>query len=149
MANSTAIETRQQVATYRRRPCGWELDRFVDRAGRASARELTIQLRDGRIALPEWQTAMARAVKNVNYAAVAAASGGVENMTAVERGRAGQIIRQQYAYLRNFAAEIESGKQPLDGRALRRAEMYMQAARGRFTNRSARGSRPACRAGRS
>lgn len=109
-----------------------ELDRFVDRAGRASARELTIQLRDGRIALPEWQTAMARAVKNVNYAAVAAASGGVENMTAVERGRAGQIIRQQYAYLRNFAAEIESGKQPLDGRALRRAEMYMQAARGAF-----------------
>ena len=65
-----------------------DLDRFVDRAGRESARALTEQLRDGRIALPEWQTAMARAVKNVNYAAVAAASGGVENMTAVERGRA-------------------------------------------------------------
>ena len=106
-----------------------DLDRFVDRAGRESARELTGQLRDGRIALPEWQTAMARAVKNVNYAAVAAASGGVENMTAVERGRAGQIIRTQYQYLRGFAADIESGKQPLDGRAMRRAEMYMQAGR--------------------
>lgn len=109
-----------------------ELDRFVDRAGRESARALTEQLRDGRIALSEWQTGMARAVKNVNYAAVAAASGGVENMTAVERGRAGGIIRRQYEYLRNFAADIESGKQPLDGRAMRRAEMYMQAGRDAF-----------------
>ena len=33
-----------------------DLDRFVDRAGRESARALTEQLRDGRIALPEWQT---------------------------------------------------------------------------------------------
>lgn len=106
-----------------------DLDRFVDRAGRESARALTEQLRDGRIALPEWQTAMARAVKNVNYAAVAAASGGVENMTAVERGRAGAIIREQYKYLRGFAADIESGKQRLDGRAMRRAEMYMQVSR--------------------
>ena len=109
-----------------------DLDRFVDRAGRESARALTEQLRDGRIALPEWQTAMARAVKNINYAAVAAASGGVENMTAVERGRAGAIIREQYKHLRNFAKDIETGKQPLDGRALRRADMYMDAARGSY-----------------
>ena len=109
-----------------------ELDRFVDSAGRNAARDLTEQLRAGRIALPEWQTAMARAVKNVNYAAVAAASGGVENMTAVERGRAGAIIREQYKYLRNFAADIESGKQPLDGRAVRRAESYMASARGAY-----------------
>ena len=106
-----------------------ELDRFVDSAGRNATRDLTGQLRDGRIGLAEWQTAMARAVKNVNYAAVAAASGGVENMTAVERGRAGAIIKQQYQYLRGFAADIESGKQPLDGRAMRRAEMYAQASR--------------------
>lgn len=109
-----------------------ELDRFVDSAGRNATRDLTGQLRDGRIGLAEWQTAMARAVKNVNYAAVAAASGGVENMTAVERGRAGAIIKQQYEYLRGFAADIESGKQPLDGRAMRRAEMYAQAARGSY-----------------
>ncbi len=109
-----------------------ELDRFVDAAGRNATRDLTGQLRDGRIGLAEWQTAMARAVKNVNYAAVAAASGGVENMTAVERGRAGAIIKKQYEYLRGFAADIESGKQPLDGRAIRRAEMYAQAGRGSF-----------------
>ncbi len=109
-----------------------ELDRFVDSAGRSSARALTEQLRDGRIALPEWQSGMARAVKNVNYAAVAAASGGVQNMTAVERGRAGHIIRGQYEHLRGFAKEIETGKQPLDGRAVRRAEMYVQHGRAAF-----------------
>jgi hypothetical protein len=53
-------------------------------------------------------------------------------MTAVERGRAGAIIRKQYDYLRTFAKEIADGTQPLDGRALHRAEMYMDAAKGSF-----------------
>ena len=109
-----------------------DVARLADTAGRDVARQLTTALRDGRIGLVEWQVGMARAVKNVNYAAVAAASGGVNNMTAVERGRAGHIIREQYAYLRNFAKQIETGEQPLDGRALVRAEMYMAAAKGAF-----------------
>lgn len=107
-----------------------DIDRFVDAAGRGSARELMTALQSGRISLAEWQSGMARAVKNINYAAVASAAGGVQNMTAVERGRAGHIIRGQYEKLRQFAKDIESGKQPLDGRAMRRAEMYMDAARG-------------------
>lgn len=109
-----------------------DVARLADNAGRGAARQLTEALRDRRISLAEWQMGMARAVKNVNYAAVAAASGGVQNMTAVERGRAGHIIREQYAYLRNFAKQIETGEQPLDGRALVRAEMYMDAAKGSF-----------------
>ena len=109
-----------------------DVARMADNAGRDAARQLTEALRDRRISLAEWQMGMARAVKNVNYAAVAAASGGVNNMTAVERGRAGAIIRKQYGYLRDFAKQIETGEQPLDGRALRRAEMYMDAARGTF-----------------
>ena len=109
-----------------------DVARLADTAGRDVARQLTEALRDRRISLAEWQTGMARAVKNVNYAAVAAASGGVQNMTAVERGRAGAIIRKQYDYLRTFAKEIADGTQPLDGRALHRAEMYMDAAKGSF-----------------
>lgn len=109
-----------------------DVTRLADNAGRGAARQLTEALRDRRISLAEWQMGMARAVKNVNYAAVASASGGVQNMTAVERGRAGAIIREQYAYLRNFAKQIETGEQPLDGRALVRAEMYMDAAKGAF-----------------
>ena len=109
-----------------------DVARLADTAGRDVARQLMTALKDGRIGLAEWQVGMARAVKNVNYAAVAAASGGVQNMTAVERGRAGAIIRKQYDYLRNFAKEIADGTQPLDGRALHRAEMYMDAAKGSF-----------------
>ena len=109
-----------------------DVARLADTAGRDVARQLTTALKDGRIGLAEWQVGMARAVKNVNYAAVAVASGGVQNMTAVERGRAGAIIRKQYDYLRNFAKEIADGTQPLDGRALHRAEMYMDAAKGSF-----------------
>lgn len=109
-----------------------DVARLADTAGRDVARQLTTALKDGRIGLAEWQVGMARAVKNVNYAAVAAASGGVQNMTAVERGRAGAIIRKQYDYLRNFAQEIADGTQPLDGRALHRAEMYMDAAKGSY-----------------
>jgi hypothetical protein len=109
-----------------------DVARMADTAGRDVARQLTEALRDRRISLAEWQTGMARAVKNVNYAAVAVASGGVNNMTAVERGRAGAIIKEQYKYLRGFAKDIETGKQPLDGRALVRAEMYMDAVKGSF-----------------
>ena len=109
-----------------------DVARMADTAGRDVARQLTTALKDGRIGLAEWQVGMARAVKNVNYAAVAAASGGAQNMTAVERGRAGAIIRKQYDYLRTFAKEIADGTQPLDGRALHRAEMYMDAAKGSF-----------------
>ena len=98
-------------------------------SGINKAAELGIIVKGG---TPIEQVGMARAVKNVNYAAVASASGGVQNMTAVERGRAGAIIRQQYGYLRNFAKEIADGTQPLDGRALHRAEMYMDAAKGTF-----------------
>ena len=109
-----------------------DVARLADNAGRGAARQLTEALRDRRISLADWQMGMARAVKNVNYAAVAAASGGVNNMTAVERGRAGAIIKEQYKYLRGFAKDIETGKQPLDGRALVRAEMYMDAVKGSF-----------------
>ena len=116
-----------------------DVARLADTAGRDVARQLTTALRDGRIGLAEWQVGMARAVKNVNYAAVASASGGVQNMTAVERGRAGAIIREQYAYLRNFAKQIETGEQPLDGRALVRAEMYMDAAKGSFAEQKRAG----------
>ena len=116
-----------------------DVTRMADTAGRDAARQLMEALRDRRISLADWQMGMARAVKNVNYAAVAAASGGVNNMTAVERGRAGHIIREQYKYLRGFAKDIESGKQPLDGRAIRRAEMYMDAARGSFAEQKRAG----------
>lgn len=108
------------------------VDRYLDTAGTAGARETTRLLREGRISLADWQIRMHRIVKDVHYASLTAAAGGVENMTAVERGRAGALIRNQLAYLKRFAAQIESGEQRLDGTADRRAEMYVQQARGSY-----------------
>lgn len=54
-------------------------------------------------------------------------------MTSSDWGATGQMIRAQYDYLRNFAAEIASGQQPLDGRALVRADLYADAANGTFS----------------
>jgi hypothetical protein len=95
-------------------------------------RDLTQQLRDGRITLATWQTGMAREIKNVHLYSTAAARGGWANMTPTDYGRAGQRIEAQYRYLRGFAEDIASGKQPLNARALQRATMYSEAGRNTF-----------------
>jgi hypothetical protein len=95
-------------------------------------RDLTQQLRDGRISIADWQTAMAREIKNVHLYSTAAARGGWANMTPTDYGRAGQRIEAQYRFLRGFAEDVASGKQPLNGRALQRAVMYSEAGRNTF-----------------
>jgi len=53
-------------------------------------------------------------------------------MTPADYGRAGQIIREQYGYLRGFANDIASGKQRLDGTLGVRAKLYTGAGRSTF-----------------
>jgi hypothetical protein len=53
-------------------------------------------------------------------------------MTPADYGRAGQIIREQYGYLKGFAGDIASGKQRLDGTLGVRAKLYSQAGRESF-----------------
>lgn len=86
-------------------------------------------LRNGAINIADWQTAMREQIKNAHINAIAESVGGYQNMTPADYGRAGQIIREQYGYLRDFADEIVSGKQRLDGTLNRRAKMYVDAAR--------------------
>jgi hypothetical protein len=95
-------------------------------------RELTQQLRDGRISIADWQTGMAREIKNVHLYSIAAARGGWAQMTPTAYERAGQSVEVQYRYLRGFAEQIASGAQPLNGRALERAAMYSEAGRNTF-----------------
>lgn len=90
---------------------------------------LTTQFKTGGITLAQWRTGMAEAIKTTHLASSALANGGWAQMTQADYGRAGQIIRQQYAYLDNFAADIASGKQKLDGTLERRAKMYTDAGR--------------------
>lgn len=105
-----------------------ELDRYL-KASQEPINALAEQLRNGAINLEDWHIAMRREIKNVHLNAVAEAVGGYNNMGPAEYGRAGQRIREQYGYLRNFADDIQSGKQRLDGSLDRRARLYVEAGR--------------------
>jgi hypothetical protein len=114
-----------QGATVRR-----ELDRYLDTADPAKA--LAEALRGRQLSVADWEVAMRRHVKNVNLNAIAMERGGWANMRPEDYGRAGQIIREQYGYLKGFAADIASGKQRLDGTLGVRAKLYSQAGRNSY-----------------
>ena len=99
------------------------LDAAID-SSQNEIRRLSQALQSGNISLADWQTAMMQEIKQGHLAAIAAAKGGFAELTQADYGRAGQAIRTQYDYLRNFANQIGDGTQPLDGRFLRRADMY-------------------------
>ena len=104
-----------------------ELDRYLDTADPAKA--LAEALRGRQLSVADWEVAMRRHVKNVNLNAIALERGGWANLTPSDFGRVGQIVREQYGYLKGFANDIASGKQRLDGTLGTRAKLYSQAAR--------------------
>lgn len=95
----------------------------------AAMRATTQSLLDGRLSLADWQGSMMQSIKQGHLIGLAVAGGGWNNLDQSDFGWVGQRVRQQYAYLRDFAAQIASGKQPLNGVVLARAEMYAHAAR--------------------
>ena len=103
------------------------LDKTIQAAKGSESTRLMELLRGGNISLADWQVGMRDVIKNTHISAMLAQRGGVQNVTQSDYGRVGQIIREQYKFLDNFAQEIASGKQPLDGRALFRAQMYQDA----------------------
>lgn len=104
------------------------IDKAIDKSGKEIGK-LSQELKEGRMSLADWQTAMGQEIKNSHLASVAAAKGGWHQMTAADYGRAGGRIRGQLWYLNRFAQQIESGKQRLDGSFLHRSKMYIEAAR--------------------
>lgn len=104
-----------------------ELDRYLD--GDDPAKALAEALRGRSVSLADWELGMRRVVKSSHINAVALERGGYSNMTPSDFGRVGAIVREQYAYLKNFAKQIADGTQKLDGTLTRRAQLYSQAAR--------------------
>ena len=111
------------AATVRR-----ELDVYID-ASDDAARALTKALRNRELSLADWELAMRREIKRTHLNAIALERGGWSNLRPADFGRVGQIIREQYAYLRRFAQQIADGTQKLDGRAEVRAQLYTSAGR--------------------
>lgn len=107
------------------------LDSVIDKAAK-DARAVTQRLRDGNVSLAGWQREMADTIRRTHGASAAMARGGWAQMTPSDWGRVGQRVRRQYEYLDRFAAQIETGAIPMDGRILSRAELYALDARSQY-----------------
>lgn len=104
-----------------------QLERVMT-ASRDNMRAVTQRYLDGELTLPAFQTQMAQEIKTAHVVAAAAAKGGWDRMTPSDWGLVGQRVRSEYGYLRNYAREIASGQQPLNGSMLVRSGMYADAA---------------------
>lgn len=91
-------------------------------------RELAVELRDGKVDLDRWLSEMRVAVKDVHLYSTAAAKGGWAQMTKSDFGRVGRLVRDQYAYLDRFVADIEAGL-TLGPNFIRRVGMYIESGR--------------------
>lgn len=107
------------------------LDEALKAAGR-EMRALSEQLRAGEITLAEWQVGMRDAIRRRHVYSAAIARGGWAQMSQADWGRVGPEVKRELEFLQAFAEQIESGRQPLDGRFIRRAEMYAEAGRGTY-----------------
>jgi hypothetical protein len=87
-------------------------------------------LQAGRINLTEWQISMERRVKSLHLLTAAMEHGGFSRLSRADLGWIGSEVRRQYGYLANFARQLESGAQALDGRFLARVALYAEAGRG-------------------
>ena len=107
------------------------VDYAIDK-GEAEIVRVTEDLRADRIKLPEWHRRMERMVSARVAATSTIALGGVNQMNASDRAAISREIAEQLKFLRGFAKDIESGKQPMDGRLIGRAKLYAQAPRGSY-----------------
>lgn len=92
-------------------------------------RDLGQAMMEGRLSLADWQFQSMQAIKSGHLISLALAKGGWNNLDQSDYGWVGQRIRGQYAYLRDFAGQIASGRQPLTPMVLARSELYAEAAR--------------------
>ena len=108
-----------------------DLDKYID-AKNTRLDALANQLRNREISLADWQLQMRNEMRMMHNNAAMVAKGGKAQMTQADWGRTGRELRSQYEYLDKWAADIASGKVPLDGRLAQRAKLYGQAARGTY-----------------
>ena len=148
MTSPAILQTSTLTPDFRWNPALGQTGRYIDKRGRAVAQsrvigdlenvttglraemlDLSRQLQSQTISLAEWQVGMRDKVKIIHNAHAAAQSGGWAQMTQGDWGAVGAITKKQYAFLQNFAIQIENGL-PLGGNFLRRSMMYADAARG-------------------
>lgn len=98
-----------------------------------SIQSLSKQLQAGEITLAKWQTSMMQETKILHVANGLAALGGQKQASASDLGYMGSLVKKQYQYLNDFAKDIASGVQKLDGNFLARVKLYAEAGRGSYS----------------
>lgn len=94
---------------------------------------LAQSLISGQITVGEWELQMREYIRVIHTNAAAIACGGWENVTPSMWGFVGSLIKKQYAYLHQFALDIQSNPAYwLNGRLLVRMGMYQKAEWGTF-----------------
>ena len=106
------------------------LDKFID-STTWDMSALAESYRTGGLTLAEWQAQMLARVKSTHYGAASLQRGGYANMRPADMAEVERIILHEYRYLSRFGRDVKKGL-PLDGRFVRRAEMYGKAGRGTF-----------------
>lgn len=86
----------------------WVLDSM--KASSSATDTLTSMLANKQVNLPGWQRAMREEVKQENIRQYILGRGGLEQMTQVDYGSLGGVLKREYAFLDNFADDIATGQ---------------------------------------
>lgn len=114
--------------------------KMADASGERMA-GLATRLQSGQMKLAEFQAGMMSEIKATHLAAGLAAHGGRAMASQADYGFMGSQIKTQYQYLRQWAADISSGKAPIDGRLVSRSRLYATSSVGTFNATQARDAR--------
>lgn len=85
------------------------------------------QIANRQISIQQWTESMRNEIKTNFINEYLLAHGGRESMTQADWGRIGQMVRTQYQYLDNFAADVAGGDMSEKAIAAR-ARMYVEAS---------------------
>jgi hypothetical protein len=88
---------------------------------------LSAALANGSMTLQAWQLEMRERIRLAFVTEYAFARGGRDRLSDDDKAEIGELVREQWGYLRNFAAEIATGKLS-PAQAAARARLYMAAA---------------------
>lgn len=83
------------------------------------------RLESGTLTVSEWRDVMAHEIRKLHVSATALANGGWAQTPSWDW--TGERVRRELQYLDRFAAQLASGEQAMDGRAVVRASMYANA----------------------
>lgn len=105
-------------------------DDFIDTTG-GDSDALVNMMTAGTLDLAEWERRMRELIKETYIAEYMLGRGGLEQMTFRDWGILGYELRDQYAFLSNFAADIAAGRLS-PAQIKNRARMYVDGAHKMF-----------------